>query len=269
MAFLSELAERDATGEKAAIYAEIRRLGAVPMVALIFRHLATLPGGIEWMWNAVGPAWRSGRLQEAAWRIAREAKLQPIAPVPREALAALGVDEDAMKEVRVVVDAYNGANPVNLLTVTCLSQLLAGAKATAALEERPWVPPPAPGPLVPMIDLATMPGEVAALFDLVSAPGNDGGPRVVQSLYRHFGHRPGFLALLVTLLLPRFRDGTIEESVQAIRAAMNKAAEALVPALSAPPAPHPGVRVVLERFRSVIPQMIVVGALIDRALPAR
>lgn len=268
MALLAELAESQASGEKARIYAEMRRLGGVPMVALIFRHLATLPGGLEWTWNAIGPAWRIGRLQEAAWRIAREAKLEPIAPVPREALAALGVDEDAMREVRVVVDAYNRANPENLLTVACLSQLLAGTKATAALEERTWVPPPAPGPLVPMIDLATMPREVAALFDLVSAPGNDGGPRVVQSLYRHFGHRPGFLALLVTLLAPRFRDGTIETSVLAIRAAMDQAAQAIVPALSAPPAPDSGVRVVLERFRSVIPQMIVVGALIDRALPA-
>jgi len=69
---LPELAERDASGETAAIYAEIRRLGGVPMVALIFRHLATLPGALEWMWAALGPSWRSGELQEAAWRIAPE-----------------------------------------------------------------------------------------------------------------------------------------------------------------------------------------------------
>ena len=63
MSFLPELSERDAVGEKAAIYAEMKRLGGVPMVALIFRHLATIPGGIEWTWGAIVPAWREGRLQ--------------------------------------------------------------------------------------------------------------------------------------------------------------------------------------------------------------
>jgi hypothetical protein len=266
---LAELSETEAIGEKARIYAEMRRLGGVPMVALIFRHLASIAGGIEWTWGAMGPAWKTGRLQEAAWKVAREATLQPIAPMPREALTAIGVDELGMKEVRVVVNAYNLANPVNLLTVTCLSRLLDGAKATVALEERAWNPPPAPGPLVPMIDVKTMSREVAALFDLVAAPGNDGGPRVIQSLYRHFGHRPAFLALLVTVLLPRFRDGTIEKSVVAIRAAMDKAADAIAPTLTAPPAPDAGIRPVLQRFRSVIPQMIVVGALIEQALPSR
>ena len=264
---LAELPESEASGEKARIYAEMRRLGGVPMVALIFRHLASIPGGIEWMWAAMGPVWKIGRLQEAAWRVARDAQLEPIAPMPRAALSAMGIDERAMNEIRVVVDAYNLANPVNLLTVTCLARLLDGAKARVPLEERAWNPPTAPGPLVPMIDVQTMPPEVAALLDLVAAPGNDGGPRVIQSLYRHFGHRPAFLALLVTILLPRFRDGTIEKSVVAIRAEMDKVADAIVPSLAATPAPDPAIGTVLQRFRSVIPQMIVVGALIERALP--
>ena len=77
---LPELSERDATGEKAAIYAEMRRLGGVPMVALIFRHLATLPGALEWAWTAIGPAWRTGQLQETAWRIATASPAFATAP---------------------------------------------------------------------------------------------------------------------------------------------------------------------------------------------
>jgi hypothetical protein len=83
----SRVSERDASGEKAAIFAEMKRLGGVPMVALIFRHLATLPGGIEWAWGVLEPAWRQGHLQEAAWRIARSAPMDPIAAIPRAALA--------------------------------------------------------------------------------------------------------------------------------------------------------------------------------------
>jgi hypothetical protein len=268
VSFLPELSERDATGEKAAIYAEMKRLGAVPMVALIFRHLATLPGALEWTWGAIGPAWKTGRLQEEAWRIARTTSLAAIAPIPRAALPPLGVDEAGLREIHVVLDAYNLANPENMLSILCVLRLVDGTQASQPLEIRAWTPPPAPGPLVPMTDVATMPREVAALLDLVAAPGADKGPRVVQSLYRHFGHRPAFLALAITLLRQRFADGSIDRAVASIHSAMSAAADDMVRGLSAPRAPHPGIRTVSERFSgAVIPQMIVVGRLLDAALP--
>ena len=267
-ALLPELAERDAGGDKARIYAEMKRLGAVPMVALIFRHIATLPGGLEWLWSAIGPAWRSGELQEAAWRIAREAPMQPLASISRPALEALGVDDAGLDQIRVVLQAYNRANPENMLTVLCVLRLVEGRTAAVTKPARAWSPPPIPGPLVAMGDVTHMPREVGELLDLVAAPGAPGAPRVIQSLYRHFLHRPAFLALAVTLLRQRFEDGSIERSVEAIRAAMSTMADEVVTGLSAPPAPHPGIRTVCERFGgAVIPQMIVVGALLERALP--
>jgi hypothetical protein len=266
---LTELPESQASGEIARIYAEMKHLGGVPMVALIFRHLATLPGALEWAWGAIGPAWKQGYLQEAAWKVARDSPLEPIAAMPREALAALGVDEAGVKEIGIVVDAYNVANPENMLSVLCLLRLAAGSNATQPLAARAWTPPPAPGPLVAMSDVASLPREVSALLDLVAAPGKPGGPRVVQSLYRHFGHRPAFLALAVTLLRRRFDDGSIDRAVDSIRASMGAAADDMVRSLSAPPAPHSGIIPVCERFSgAVIPQMIVVGRLLDRALPA-
>jgi hypothetical protein len=269
---LPELREAEATGEKAAIYAEMKRLGAVPMVALIFRHIATLPGGLEWTWNAIGPAWRSGQLQEAAWRIARETRLTPLAAMPRAALCAIGVDDPALAEIRVVLEAYNRANPENMLSVLCLLRLAAGRTSSAPFgEDRggSWSPPPVPGPLVAMGDVTRMPRELGELLDLVAAPGEPGAPRVIQSLYRHFMHRPAFLALAVTLLRQRFDDGSIDHGVASIRTAMNAAADEISAGLSAPPAPHPGIRRVCERFGGVvIPQMIVAGSLLQRALPS-
>jgi hypothetical protein len=49
---------------------------------------------------------------------------------------------------------------------------------------------------------------------------------------------------------------------------MDAAAAELVRSISAPPAPDPAIGAALLRFGGVIPQMIVVGALIERALPA-
>lgn len=268
MALLAELAERDATGEKAAIYAEMKRLGGVPMVALIFRHLATLPGGLEWTWDAIGPAWRQGLLQETAWRIARGAPLVPIAPIARPALAALGVDHAGLAGIRATLAAYNRANPENMISVLCILRLLEGHSAASPPAGRAWSPPPAPGPLPPMVDVTAMPREVSDLLDLVAAPGEPGGPRVIQSLYRHFGHQPAFLALAITLLRQRFDDGSIDRAVAEIGLSMNAAATEISRSLTAPPAPHPGIREVCTRFGgSVIPQMIVVGRLLEAALP--
>ena len=265
MTLLAELAERDATGEKAAIYAEMKRLGGVPMLALIFRHIATLPGGIEWTWNAIGPAWKSGRLQEAAWRVARETPLEPLNPISPGELVAAGVDDAARREIDIVLEAYNRANPENMLSVLCILRLLAGREGREA-PRRDWSPPPIPGPLAPMGDVARMAPDISALLDEVAAPGE--GPRVVQSLYRHFFHRPRFLALAITRLRERFDDGSIDRGVHALRARMNAEADALVENLSAPTAPHSGIRPVCERFGgAVIPQMIAVGALLERALP--
>ena len=265
---LPELAERDASGETAAIYAEIRRLGGVPMVALIFRHLATLPGALEWMWAALGPSWRSGELQEAAWRIARAAPLVPIAPMPRPALRVLGVDDAALAEIEDVLVAYNRANPVNMLSVLCMSRMAAaGAEGRRAEGAIHWAPPVAPGPLVPMGNVNALPAEISDLLDLVAAPGEPGSPRVVQSLYRHFIHRPAFLAFAVTLLRQRFDDGSIDAAVTHVHAAMAEAADRIVSGTKAPKAPHPDIAPVCSRFGgAVIPQMIVVGRLLEEAL---
>ena len=265
--FLPELSEADAQGRTKAIYEDMKRLGGVPMVALIFRHFATHQGVLEWLWDAIGPAWKNGHLQETAWRIARSARLQPIAKMHRPALRAWGVDEAAESEIRDVLVAYNRANPENMLTILCALRVLQGSHAAEKMARREWSPPAAV-PIVPMTDVRTMPAEVSDVLDLVAAPGEPGKPRVVQSLYRHFGHRPAFLAAAVTLVRQRFDDGSIDRAVAGIHTAMSSEADQIVRSLSAGKCPHPGIEEVCRRFSSaVIPQMIVVGRLLEDALP--
>jgi hypothetical protein len=269
---LPELAERDADPGTAALYGELKRLGGVPMVALIFRHLATLPGGLAWAWDTIGPAWRSGAVQETAWGLVGRLPHDGLAPMPREALAVLDVDAAGIEELRTVLQAYNRANPENLLSVLCLLRRVQGGHASPAPPSQaaqPWQPPVAPARLPPMADRAGLPPALRQLLDLVADPGGAGRPRLVPSLYRHFLHRPGLLALVVTLLLPHLRDGSIDRAADALQASMAAAADALATTLSALPAPDHGVQQALQRFGGgVIARMIVVGALLERALPA-
>lgn len=267
---LPELSEQDADPHTAAIYREIRRLGGVPTVALVFRHLATLPGGIDWAWQALGPAWRTGLLQESAWRIARDTAIVALAPLTIDRLDALGVDEAGRAELRAVTGAYNRANPLNLVSTLCLLNLVGGARARAAIDARAWTPPAPHGPLPPMVDPAAMSDGIAALLQSVSEPptGPD-EPRLVPSLYRHLVHRPDYLGVAIAALRERIDDGTLARSVADVRARAAIAATALVGKLSAPPAPHPAIRPALERFGGgVIARMIVIGALLESALPA-
>lgn len=124
---LSELSEDQARGDILQIYQEIRRLSAVPMVALIWRHLATIPGTLEWAWDFLAPAMRGGALQQMAWQLAEKTRIprQPVIDVA--ALRAVGISEEDQLGITDTLDGYNRTNPVNFVMVRCLSLHLAGA----------------------------------------------------------------------------------------------------------------------------------------------
>ena len=110
---LTEQAESDASPETRAIYASLRRLCGVPMVPLIYRHLATIPGALEWAWSLLGPALRAGQLQDSAWAMSRTMQIEPVVKLQVEALRALGVSAADLAELHKLLAAYNRSNPVN------------------------------------------------------------------------------------------------------------------------------------------------------------
>ena len=57
---MRELSEDDATGSVAEIYQEIKEYYAAPYVSSLFRHLATYPGLLEWIWKITLPAFQTG-----------------------------------------------------------------------------------------------------------------------------------------------------------------------------------------------------------------
>ncbi len=270
-AFLPEIPEGRAPASTRAIYDELKRLSGVPMAALIYRHLATVPGALEWAWAALRPLFASGRLQEAAWRVASETRYEPLGVIARDALAVRGVDDKALREIHAVLDAYNRANPVNLLAVTCLSRVIDGSAGTPPkAAAKPWMPPPPVKGLPPMVDIAALRPHVADLLYTLASRGDPQRVRVVPSLYRHFGHRPQFLALLAKLLLAQFRDGSIASAVAALRKAMDAKADELVESIAAPAAPDRNIAATLREFgAATIPEMIVAGAILHAALPEK
>jgi hypothetical protein len=88
---LTEPPESEATGHIRRIYDEIKYFSGVPMVALIYRHMATLPGVLEWAWQLQRPLMVSGLLQEKAWQLASAVNLPEVPPIPFVARQATGV----------------------------------------------------------------------------------------------------------------------------------------------------------------------------------
>jgi hypothetical protein len=137
---VDELAERDATGAIAVIYAEIRRLCAVPYVSSMQRHLATRAGWLEWVWAALRPVFASGLAQTAAWRAAEGLAVPRLPPIARDALRVWGVDGAGEAAIRAVCDSFIRASPTNLVLSGLLRRLLvqAGRRRRRGHRSRPW-----------------------------------------------------------------------------------------------------------------------------------
>ncbi len=58
---VSAIAEADATGETAALFADIRRTMQIPFVTSIWRTLAGVEGGLRAVWTAAKPLYASGQ----------------------------------------------------------------------------------------------------------------------------------------------------------------------------------------------------------------
>jgi hypothetical protein len=272
---LPEMAERDATGDVARIYGEIRALCAVPYVSSMQRHLATRPGWLEWAWAAIRPVFADGAAQTAAWRLVGTLDAPPLPPLSPSALRLLGVDAGAVPAIRAACDSFVRVSPTNLVFSGLLRRLLAGERpGGAGAESAPWTPPPDPGALPPLVDPAGLPAEQrAVLMELGTVV--DGRP-FVPGLYRMLANWPAYLAHVATVLRPRLTDPATGAACRAVLDRIDGAVPALLarlPALPAtPPAPpreeHGAVLAAIERYRETSPQMVVFGALVRDALPA-
>lgn len=271
---LAELPEAQATGEARRIYGEIKRWSGVPMVALIYRHLATIPGALEWSWRLIEPAMRGGVLQRRAWELAGEAVVVPQPTIPRAALATVGLGAGERVAIASVLDAYNRANPVNIMAVRCLSLHLGGRVAAAAPRQWPaWEAPPDAKPLPPMIAPADMDANVHALAKLLTDRRPTETPSTLwPSLYRHLAHWPAFLGYAAVLVPQQF--AAIDTVAQRMRAGVDAAAAEIAagvqPAADLPPPAGDAARqlqAAITQFSGRIPEMVVVGNLLRRALP--
>jgi hypothetical protein len=255
---LAELPEGDATGRVAELYADIRTVLGLPMVNLVYRHLATKPGVLEESWAGLRPNLASQAASAAADELVSLAAPPGVASAPGTALAVAGLAGEQARLARATLAAYRRANSLNALGMAALLEGCPGGGPGG--EEAP-----APGtePILPMASLDGLAPPVAALLDEMSlhVVGPE-EPRLVPSLLRHFAGDVRTLALVWTALRPY----TAELSRRGEQIAMRARARARSLPYPVSPLHDPAGRVAARRFSAATARMLVLGEVLAAAL---
>jgi hypothetical protein len=210
---VAAVTEAEATGEVAALFADIRAVYGVSVVNLVWRHLATMPGALAHVWGAVRPLYVDGTVaREAAWL--RAALVVPAgAAVPGFVLATAGLDGAAMAGVRRVMAAYDRTNAMALVALSAARARLAGQGGAEWRPGEVAVPAEAALALPPLVDPAAMGPDLAALVDGLNRMGSVREAPILASMWRNLAHWPGFLALCWPVLAPLHGDGRLQGAV--------------------------------------------------------
>lgn len=271
---LREINEKDATGDIARIFEEVRHLWGVPYVSAIHRHLATRPGVLEWAWDAVGPAFRSGAAQTAGWRAAADPAVLPLDKISRDALRVWGVDDKALTTVREVAQGFVRVAPVNMMFAGLVKALFEGQPPSGRSSSgATWAPPTALP--VPPAMVAPDALDAAARGVLMQFASQSDGKPFVPGLYRMLAHWPGLLSHLSVALVPRLTAPAGNAAFDTIRARIDAEVpgvlETLPPVTSSQPMPVAAERMhfltIGGTYRKTSPELVVLGRLIGDALP--
>lgn len=266
---ISEVHPADATPEIAAIYADISAVSGVPMVNLIWRHFASLPGVLPWAWAAVRPV--VGSVEMAAARARLETAVERPALMPRTSAQwrQVGVADTELADFHAMMAAYVRGNVTNIIGLTALRLRLdrpaeppARLSPAQTLPELPSLPP------LPRIE--TLPANLAATVRALAGSHDGTRDGTIPSLYLALAPWPDVVVVLSEWLGPLYAPEAMRAARQsAVRAAEVEAAT-LLPTIGPAPQALPVMRPTLDRFTTlVIPDLIPVCIALRGLLPER
>lgn len=277
MQALPEVAVADADAGTHAIYQSIMTRSGTGTPALIFRHFAVFPGFLDWVWQAVGDELATGQVMQNALDAVARTPLVVLPPVSDDDLAGAGIDAAGRTLLASILASYNRMNPMNLGLIAAISDLIArpGVAAGSLAPLGPAVartPPPCPA-LPPPVNVRDMPADLRTSVIALSAAIPASGALLVPTLYRHLAVWPDLVRLIAPGILSAIERGDVATRMTDLRAEMSPltaslTARAREKGLPPPPLEDAAAMVrTLASFLVAIPQMIVVGAALEAAMP--
>ena len=270
MRTLAQISESAATGDLKALYDDMRRVVRTPLVNLIYRHMATMPGALPWAWSLIRPLALAGVIQSGIDRLVAELATPSLTPITTPGLRSAGLDAAEERRALRVIAAYNRGNTFNLISLTTLRLALDGDIAHRA------APPFAPAPtdalpeIPPIVRASDLDPRTAAQLERIAQ--YHSGDGVLPSFYLHLANWPELLAVVCQRLEPVLADGSIERAREDARQLARDEATNLAPLLATDiPTPVdylPALREALDTFAGhLIPEMVPVGLAVWEAMP--
>lgn len=274
---LPEIKEEDASGRVAALYDDIRAVIGVPIVNLIFRHMATVPECLDWTWEALRPLYISGDIPKAADALTADILPGQLADLSKP-IALAHLNENDINSIDQVLNSYGRANPMNAVGLQVIHYALEGAAQNAVKGHAPpladyaLISPSGLKPLLPMVDPASAPESVKSALNRLAHQIHGSDTGVIPSLYRHFGAWPVFLDALEAALEPALSGG-IEDAAQGMLAQSKSIAREFYLDLPLPEKPPSAQSIgslqkLIKQFPINICRMTVLATLLKRGLPA-
>ena len=194
-----QIEHEEATGELKETYDDIEATLRVPWVAFACRVMSAFPSFLPQAFCVAKPHHSTRHAERAADSIRRNAVLPNCGlRDPRPQLKALGWSDGKLKELILVLDAFNYGNPKYLLLITGWSEAIQGRNPSGkSLSDEDAMPIPRGMPAgVPMlhhmVDENTATAEVLGLYQRVKNIHYHHGP---SSDYRLLANYPDYLSI--------------------------------------------------------------------------
>lgn len=264
---LPAISESEASGEIAELYADIRATLNVSAINYVWRHIATIDGGLRWAWEAARPMFVSGRVESECEHLLAQLSYPKLPVLSNTTLSLVGVSGDGRGTIGAILDTYNRGNLLNMVS---LSALLAEPVTPPAGERHRADLPFTALPLPPIPEVADLSDDVSDQVLFLNSLGAKPGPnRVVASIYKHIALWPGYLSLSGVQLAAMDADGSllnlIEVTQQKARLHAAYLAGDLGPRPVGPEADE--VRSSVHEFTdTVIARMIPIGQMLRQSL---
>ncbi|MBT6272695.1 MAG: hypothetical protein HOI95_01015 [Chromatiales bacterium] len=258
-----EISEQDATGNVASIYADIRTTMAMPLVNLIWRHLATRPPALEWAWQAARPLYAGGLASASANALCSEITLPATNIIPQSVTRCAEVSDQTREIILDLLDMYNRGNSLNLIALSTLvtrSDSIADSPVPARSE------PPLTGTVPSVPSMESLTAEQREAVILMNSFGLDKPSPVIATLYRHLALWPPALALSWTTLAPLHASGALATTVNETALSASRYAATLRGELGTPGKDHHFAKSAISMFiATAISRMVPIGLILRRA----
>ena len=270
---VTAITEDEASGEIAQLYEEIRRSLGVPVVNLIWRHLATIPGALPWAWNSLKPLYASGAITNAAVSLRSSLRPESNLGISSSTLKSVSLSSDDLRSITVVLNSYERSNSLNLIALNALLIKIDGVEdhTQDGLTQVTADDGIVHGEMPELLVLSNMEASVRELVEDLNRIG--GRSDILPSMYRHLAHWPQYLGLLHVLLKTIETESGLESQIVNTIEKTRAAAVQLLPQLAndvepLSPETELQVREALSRFiEGTLGKMTTIIQLVSAAMP--